>query len=474
MGFLPIFGSVIAARGIGSFIQKISSRIFPFEGSSEEARTIYQARINAQQQRINQEFQLELREKDFGDKKELAYIQGMLARQTAFLSNIQNCQNAMKNKLFDDALRNFPLNIPPLVMLQNAGIPINSLTDKVMEDDPFMQSIKSSLNKDLSSENFFDRFKCQMKSNPIALSVFVAPLLIDSRVTDKNNVSSNVWANIYQQVESLFINEYNRGGERPVIFYPGAWNTNAKPGLHASEILYFFTKGMPVVVIEPRYDGKQMRFLFSCWGIGMTSDIHIRQGISFDIDWNEIIIPSVYERSKQRLETLSNIENIPSELMVLKKRLEHNVSMYETLKKIDGLKDNKVCDDPSKLFFLSRDDYDEIANLLSCSLGLILCAISDVHHILARGIWPHLPEIKNKYFAPLYARLNTEEQNALLNEPIKKLLKNANAELYLNNTSENAEFQAMNHEIDSQFEKEESQNAPATKKIDMIEMLDSI
>lgn len=451
MGFLSILGGVAAARGIGSFIQKITTRIFPFEGSTEEARVLYQAKLNNQQQELNQEFQLKLREKDFQDKKELAYVQGMLARQTAFLSNIQNCQNTMRNKLFDDALRNFPLNIPPLVMLQNAGIPIGNLTDQVMDDDPFMQSIRESIGNIKKSDHFFDDFRQKMRANPVALSVFITPLQIDSSVIDKDKVSSAVWTNIYRQTESLFINEYNRGGERPVIFYPGAWNTNAKPGMHASEILYFFTKGMPVVVIEPRYDGKQIRFLFSCWGIGMTSDNHIRQEISFNLDWNELVLPAIYERSKTRLEIISTLEKMPSDLMVLKKRLEHNVSMYEALEKINGLKNNGVCEDPSKLFLLSGEDYDDVAKMLSCSLGMVLSALSDVHHMLSRGINPLFPEIKSKYFGDIFDRLNQTEL-ATLNESFAKLFKSANAELFLNEPIENMDYQKKNDLIDKQFD----------------------
>lgn len=450
MGFFSILGSVMIARGIGSFIQKINTRIFPFEGSNDEARTIFQAKLNSQQQEISQEFQRELREKDFQDKKELAYIQGMLARQTTFLSNIQNCQNTMRNKLFDDALRNFPLNIPPIVMLQNAGIPIGSLTDKILEDDPFMNSIRAYLGSNVSSEEFLNQFKRQMQANPVALSVFITPLQVDSRIAEKDKVSSSVWANIYQQVESMFINEYNRGGERPVIFYPGAWNANARPGMHASEILYFFTKGMPVVVVEPRYDGKQMRFMFSCWGIGMASDNHIRQEISFDIDWNDIVLPTVYERSKRRKDILSNIENPTTELQALKKRAEHNINIYEALEKVDGLKNDGICDDPSRLFLLSREDYSEISDMLSCSLELTLCVISDVHHMLSRGIMPLFPHIKDKYFSTLYNEMSIEDR-CYLNESIAKLYKNTNAELFIGETTINEDYHKNNDLIDEQF-----------------------
>lgn len=455
MAFLTTLGAAAGGytlmRTVGGFIQKITNRIFPYEGSLDEARIVHQSQLNSLQQEVNQKFQAQLQEKGFQNQKDLAYMSGMLARQTTFLANIQNFQNTLRNRLFDDALKNFPLNIPPMVMLQNAGISLGNITDKVIGDDPLTQSILSSLTEDgLPSSKILEKFKKQMQANPIALSVFITPLQIDSRVAGKEKISTIVWDNIYQKVESLFVNEYNRSGERPVIFYPGAWNINAKPGMHASEILYFFTKGMPVIVIEPRFDGKQLRFMFSCWGVGMMSDQHIRQEISFDIDWNDIILPSVYERSKAGLEALSKIENISPLLLEVKKRMKHNVEMYDALNSIGGLKEINIADDLTKLFYISNEDYAILADMLSNSIGMILSTISDVHHLLTRGIEPLYPKIRDKYFGDMLRKLDPNDLKQL-NESFANMFKKANAELLLSDALVDMDFSKMNNDIDEQF-----------------------
>lgn len=413
MSLLLTMAALIAARTASSAIANITSRVMPFKGSGEAKRMDYQAAISKEQQEANFRFQAQLQEKGFRDKKELARITALWQRQTTFLANIQNCQNALKGKLFDDALRHFPLNIPPLVMLQNAGISTSSITGSIM-DDPFTQQILNSLESEALTESaFYTKFEDNLKSSPIALSVFVTPLQIDARVSAKEKIASIVWDNVYQEMESLFIKEYNRGSERPVIFYPGAWNMNAKPGMHASEILYFFTKGMPVVVLEPRFDGKRLRMMFSCWGVGMLGDDHVRQEIAFDMDWNELILPAMYERSKKGLESLKKIESLPPALVEASKRFAHNVTVYETMKEAEDMKADSFCDDISKVFYLTNNDYSIVSDMISNSMGMVMSVISDIHHLVTKGIEPKLPSIRDKYFGQILNNINNKDINSL-------------------------------------------------------------
>lgn len=434
---LVMAGGMAVAKTVTSAISGISSRIFSYEESGEAKKMAYQASINRQQQELTQQFQMQMKERGFRDQKELAYMQAMLTRQTTFLANIQNSQNAIRTKMFDDALHHFPLNIPPLVMLQNAGIPINNLTDELYKDDPLLMGVMNELqDKTLSEEAFYTRFKSNMQSNPVGLSVFVTPLQIDARVAAKEKIAAMVWDDVYQAVESMFIKEYNRSGERPVIFYPGAWNVNAKPGLHASEILYFFTKGMPVIVLEPRFDGTKLRLMFSCWGVGMMADNHVRQEIDFDIDWNTFILQSVYERSKNSLTKLDRLSELPLLITEIKKRLEHNVTMCEALRNAENIRIDEIYDDINKLFYLTNSDYSALSLVISNSLGMILSLVSDVHHLMSRGIEPKFPLIKDKYFGNILSLLESSERkqlNSVFNEVFDMSLKvlNENCE-YIN------------------------------------------
>ena len=192
--------AIIATRSASQAISNITKRVLPFNKSGDAKRMDYQASISKEQQEMNLRFQERMQERGFQDKREIARITALWQRQTTFLANIQNCQNAMNNKLFDDALRHFPLNIPPLVMLQNAGMSTTSITGKVM-DDPFTKWILDSLESDAIQERvFYSQFDTNLKSRPIALSVFVTPLQVDARVAAKEKIASIVWDNTYQNL----------------------------------------------------------------------------------------------------------------------------------------------------------------------------------------------------------------------------------------------------------------------------------
>lgn len=418
-------GALIAARSAANAITSISSRIMPFKGSGDAKRMDYQANINREQQIASQKFQEYLQEKGFKNQQEMTRISALLQRQTTFLSNIQNCQNALKGKLFDDALRHFPLNIPPLVMLQNAGMSTSNITGSLVDDPITKYALSTWENGGMDENTFYSTLENSIKSRTVALSVFVTPLQIDARVSAKEKIASIVWDNVYQEMESLFVKEYNRSSERPVIFYPGAWNLNARPGLHAAEILYFFTKGMPVIVLEPRFDGKRLRMMFSSWGIGMLGDEQVRQEISFDIDWNELILPAMYERSVKGLEKLNSMEHLPAPLEELKKRLNHNVSVYEPFKSGE-LKTDDLFDDITKLFYLTNQDYSVVSDMISNTMGMVMSIVSDIHHQQISDIVPKFPKIKDKYFGSLLKKLD-EKEARLLNSAFEEIYNQSEA-----------------------------------------------
>ena len=435
-------GALIAARSAANAISSISSRIMPFKGSGDAKRMDYQANINREQQLASLRFQEYLQEKGFKNQQEMTRISALLQRQTTFLSNIQNCQNALKGKLFDDALRHFPLNIPPLVMLQNAGMSTSNITGSLVDDPITKYALNTWENGGMDENTFYSTLEDSIKSRTVALSVFVTPLQIDARVAAKEKIASIVWDNVYQELESFFVKEYNRSSERPVIFYPGAWNLNARPGLHAAEILYFFTKGVPVVVLEPRFDGKRLRIMFSSWGVGMLGDEQVRQEISFDIDWNELILPAMYERSVKGIEKLNSMEYLPAPLEELKKRLNHNVSVYEPFKSGE-LKTEDLFDDISKLFYLTNQDYSVVSDMISNTMGMVMSVVSDIHHQLVSDIVPKFPQIKDKYFGSLLKQLDDREV---------RLLNSTFEEIYNRSENEFSESSSCNESKDTVFQ----------------------
>lgn len=452
MPIIETIGGVLAARTIGGFISKISKRIFPFKGSSDEERMMYQHHLSEQQSEVRRQFEAQLHAAGLANQREINLLTAFFNRQTTLQNSILSFSNTLKSKMFDEALKNYPLNIPPLVMLQNAGVSTNSVTGELVIDDPITKEILSITDNGANQkESLLTRYKSVFRSYPIALNVFVTPLMLDSRVSSKEKTSTLVWDNIYQSLESLFVNEYNRCGERPVNFYPAAWNQNAKPGLHAAEILYFFTKGMPVVVLEPRYDGKQIRFIFSCWGIGSDPERQIRQEITFDLNWNSFVLPAMYKRSVDALKKINLLKEIPTMVADAKKKLEHNIFMYEKLRDIDGLENNPITEDINKLFFLTSEDYAPVSKLMADALGISISLIADVHHLTSRGINPHFPDLLESNFNEAFQSLTKPARHELM-EAINGLMKSAYMELLLGEYESEKNFSSFETSVEEHFE----------------------
>lgn len=452
MPFIETIGGVLAARTIGGFITKISKRIFPFKGSSDEERMMYQHHLSEQQAEAKRQFEAQLHAEGLANQREINQLTAFFNRQTTLQNSILSFSNTLKSKMFDEALRNYPLNIPPLVMLQNAGVSTNSVTGELVIDDPIAKEILTIADNGTNQrESLLSRYKNVLRNYPIALNVFVTPLIMDTRVSAREKTTTLVWDNIFQSLESLFINEYNRCGERPINFYPAAWNQNAKPGLHAAEILYFFTKGMPVVVLEPRYDGKQIRFIFSCWGIGSEPEKQIRQEITFDLNWNSIVLPAMYKRSVESLKKINQLKEIPLMVADAKKKLEHNVFMYERLRDIDGLENNPITEDINKLFFLNSEDYAPLSKLMSDALGISISLIADVHHLTSRGINPHFPDLLDTNFKDAFQSLTKPARQELMGA-INGLMKSAYMELLLGDYESEKDFASFETSVEEHFE----------------------
>ena len=460
MPFGETLGAILTSRVIGGFVSKITQRIFPFKGSSEEERIKYQHNLSEHQAEIRREFEEKLHAAGMENQREIAQLSMLYNRQTALQNSVLNFSYALKSKLFDEALKNYPLNIPPIVMLRNAGVTTDAVTGDLVIDDPIAKDILSITNNGNNpKESLLSRYRNIFRHYPIALNFFVTPLMLDSRVLAHDKIANLVWDNVYQSLESLFINEYNRSGKRPVNFYPAAWNQNAKPGLHAAEILYFFTKGMPVAVLEPRYDGKQLRFIFSCWGIGSEPDKQIRQEITFDMNWNSIVLSAMYERSVDSLKRINQLKDIPPLIAdSAKKKMEHNILMYKQLQSINALDNNPITDDISKLFHLTTEDYSPLSKLIADAMGISMSLIADVHHLTSRGISPHFPELLKTNFNEAFQSLAKPNRQKLL-DAIKDMMKSAYMELLLGECIGESDYPTFETSVDEHFKWIDSDNS---------------
>ena len=394
-----------------------------FQMEMEANRMAFQERIEMRRLQVQQNLEKErtrltiaLNEQNIENSQQIAQFNAMAMRETQILVARENAQNLLQDHMVQDALRNFPLNISPLVLLKNRPHSLSSLLrftvakhDKNSADCDKKDVIK------LSDCNMQDviRDVMQYAKNPEALNVFVAPVYVDSKIKNREILSKQIWDTTYQHLESFFIEHYNRRSERPVIFYPTAWNDKYSPGMHASETLHFFLRDMPCIVLEPRFDGNNFRIMLSSWGLGYSSTEHIRTELNFKINIDAILAYSVYERSKISLEVLEEL--LAADITDNEKRpyrdekiiLERNIKLYESLRIEERVKNDKMDEIDAfgiyKIFKIVPDqDLKLLSKTLSDHIGMTLATLTDIHHLRSTDADPIYPGLMKEDFPELY------------------------------------------------------------------------
>lgn len=393
-----------------------------FQMEMEANRMAFQERIEMRRLQVQKQLEeqrvkltIALNEMNIKNSRDIARFNAMAMRETQILVARENAQNLLQDRMVQDALKNFPLNISPLVLLKNRPHSLSSL----------LRFTVASNNKEVEECNMADVASDVMNyaENPEALNVFVAPVYVDSKIKNREILSRQIWDTTYQRLESFFTAHYNRRSKRPVIFYPTAWNDKYSPGMHASETLHFFLRDMPCVVLEPRFDGNNFRIMVSSWGLGYTSTEHVRTELNFNINIDAILAYSVYERSKTALGVLNDLakadiaETEKTPFFMQQRILERNIKLYESLR-IDERIGNKEKMNEIDAFGIYNifkiepvQDLALLSDALSAQIGMTLASLTDIHHLRSTDTDPIFPELMKEHFPQLYS-----------NEELRKLL----------------------------------------------------
>lgn len=393
-----------------------------FQMEMEANRMAFQERMEMRRLQVQKQLEeqrakltIALNEMNIKNSREIARFNAMAMRETQILVARENAQNLLQDHMVQDALKNFPLNISPLVLLKNRPHALSSL----------LRFTIASNNKEVEECNMADVASDVMNyaENPEALNVFVAPVYVDSKIKNREILSKQIWDTTYQRLESFFTAHYNRRSKRPVIFYPTAWNDKYSPGMHASETLHFFLRDMPCVVLEPRFDGNNFRIMVSSWGLGYTSTEHVRTELNFNINIDAILAYSVYERSKTALGVLNDLakadiaETEKTPFFMQQRILERNIKLYESLR-IDERIGNKEKMNEIDAFGIYNifkiepvQDLALLSDALSAQIGMTLASLTDIHHLRSTDTDPIFPELMKEHFPQLYS-----------NEELRKLL----------------------------------------------------
>lgn len=383
-----------------------------WQGELEEQRMNFQERLESRRLRCQEnierrrsELQEYLTEKGIKNNREIALFQARAMRQTQMLLAQENARNVLKTTYMQDALKTFPLNVSPMVLLSNQSQSLGHLLH-----------FSEGNNNQTTIQQVYEEVEA-VRKHPDALNIFVAPIHIDSKIKNRKVLSDQIWDTVYQKIESFFTQEYNRSGDHPVVFYPTAWNDKYNPGMHASETLHFFLKDLPCIVIEPRFDGNTFRMMFSSWGLGYNSSVHHRTELNFDINIDVILANSVYKRSVKALNLIKEMVKVElskeemTPLYIQARVYERNIKLYESLNLRDRVK-NKRMDEIEALGIYNIfkiepvQDLAPLADYLSSYIGLNLSVLADVHHLRSSDVSPLLPQLLKVYFPVIYEDKN--------------------------------------------------------------------
>lgn len=400
-----------------NFQMEMEARRLSFQEHLELRRLQFQTKLEHQREK----FQEAMTRLNIENSRAIAEFQAKAMRETQILVARENAQNMLQNQMVQEALKTFPLNISPLVLLNNRPHSLSSLLRFTVDYQNEQQNRDDQklleANADAVVENVLN-----YASNPEALNIFIAPVFVDSKIPYQKALSTKIWETIYQKFESFFTEKYSRSGERPVVFYPTAWNDKYTSGVHASETLHFFLKDLPCIVLEPKFDGARFRMAISSWGLGYASTEHKRSEINFDTNIDLVIAKSVYERSQKAITTINKIlttnisEAAKRPYYPIKDSLQKNIDLYEALNIADLQPDSPLSKDEKEkgienisalgignIFKVdSSQDLETLAEFFSAHIGMTLAMLADIHHLRTTNTVPTFPTLIKNHFPSLY------------------------------------------------------------------------
>ena len=390
------------------FTLEVEAQRMAFQEHMELRRLQFQVKM----EKRREEFQIALQSRQFEHNREIAQFQAQAMRETQILVARENAQNMLENQMVLEALKTFPLNISPMVLLNSRPHTLSSLLRFTVGEQV---EIKDGNKKKQLEAKPADVLQDVLSyaEHPEALNIFIAPVFVDSKLAYQKTLSTKIWEATYQKIESFFTKNYSRDSRTPVVFYPTAWNDKYTSGVHASETLHYFLKDLPCIVLEPKFDGNKFRMAVSSWGLGYGSTEHHRTECEFDVNIDLAIANAVYERSLNALSAINVItqtdilEADKRKYFVMEQTLEKNKKLYEAL----NLGDFSVMEADERQRLINQiaalgianifsvdnaQDLEPIANYFASQIGVTLAMLADIHHLIATNALPRLPKLMSE------------------------------------------------------------------------------
>lgn len=390
------------------FTLEVEAQRMAFQEHMELRRLQFQVKM----EKRREEFQIALQSRQFEHNREIAQFQAQAMRETQILVARENAQNMLENQMVLEALKTFPLNISPMVLLNSRPHTLSSLLRFTVGEQV---EIKDGNKKKQLEAKPADVLQDVLSyaEHPEALNIFIAPVFVDSKLAYQKTLSTKIWEATYQKIESFFTKNYSRDSRTPVVFYPTAWNDKYTSGVHASETLHYFLKDLPCIVLEPKFDGNKFRMAVSSWGLGYGSTEHHRTECEFDVNIDLAIANAVYERSLNALSVINVITETDimdvdkRKYFVMEQALEKNKKLYEALNicefpVMEAEKKQRLINQIAALgigniFSVDNaQDLEPIANYFASQIGVTLAMLADIHHLIATNSLPRLPKLMSE------------------------------------------------------------------------------
>lgn len=385
--------------------EEMQKRAFAYEDDREGRRMTFEQNLTNQKENF-----LKLQqERQITNDREIARFQALANRETQVLIARENAMNTLQDKMVQDALKDFPLNISPIVLLKNRPRSLDALLrfSTIPKEGEMLPDIGK----------VYDEVTAYSEQ-PEPYNVFFAPVHISSAIPEKEVLSNQIWDLIYEKVEKFFITFYNRCSKHPVVLYPTAWKNSATAGQHASETLHFFLKDLPCLVIEPRFTGNYFDIVLSCWNMGYQSNELLRTQSDNSLNMYILIMEEVYNRSVKALNVIKKIDGkLTPRLKEKKEQLEQNVEYFkilaldkevgtDTIDELQALGINELFSiDPSQ-------DLSIIVDMMASLIIINISVMADAHHLQSTDTWPEFPQLFKSHFNEFYQNKELREKIA--------------------------------------------------------------
>ena len=170
------------------FTLEVEAQRMAFQEHMELRRLQFQVRMEQRRE----EFQTAMQSRQFEHNREIAQFQAQAMRETQILVARENAQNMLENQMVLEALKTFPLNISPMVLLNSRPHTLSSLLRFTVGEQVEVEDGNKKKLLDVKPMDVLQDV-INYAEHPEALNIFIAPVFVDSKLAYQKTLSTKIW-----------------------------------------------------------------------------------------------------------------------------------------------------------------------------------------------------------------------------------------------------------------------------------------